>query len=201
MKQTPEWIEKRIAPLRIKFKGRKCPWISDSNRRRIGYTYSRRVFKCLICDKEVNEKASLNHIFCSRDCYYKSRIGKKYIMTEKHRNKLKEVAHKRKGSKNPKLSELNKLKTLDKNPNWNGGKSFEIYGIEFNNSLRMKIRKRDKFTCFICRKNGYSIHHIDYNKWNNNEKNLITLCKSCHAKTNFNRINWISFFKTEVVNG
>lgn len=30
---------------------------------------------------------------------------------------------------------------------------------------------------------------------NNDEKNLITLCNSCHAKTNFNRENWIEFFK------
>ena len=69
-----------------------------------------------------------------------------------------------------------------------------IYSEEFL-KLRTKIRKRDKFTCKICRKNGCDVHHIDYNKENNNESNLITLCRSCHMNTNTNRNNWINFFK------
>ena len=32
-----------------------------------------------------------------------------------------------------------------------------------------------------------AIHHIDYNKKNNKEENLITLCRSCNVKVNFNR--------------
>ena len=31
------------------------------------------------------------------------------------------------------------------------------------------------------------IHHIDYNKKNCNLNNLITLCRSCNAKANYNR--------------
>ena len=33
-------------------------------------------------------------------------------------------------------------------------------------------------------------NHIDYNKKNLEEKNLTSLCKSCHIKTNFNRYFW-----------
>ena len=31
------------------------------------------------------------------------------------------------------------------------------------------------------------IHHIDYDKYNNDENNLITLCCSCHGKSNRDR--------------
>jgi len=39
-------------------------------------------------------------------------------------------------------------------------------------------------------KEKLSIHHIDYNKDNCDPKNLISLCGSCHVKTNFTRDYW-----------
>jgi len=42
------------------------------------------------------------------------------------------------------------------------------------------------------------IHHIDYNKKNNADNNLIPLCKHCHAKTNFKREEWETFFKNRL---
>lgn len=39
-----------------------------------------------------------------------------------------------------------------------------------------------------------SIHHIDYNKNNTNSNNLISLCNSCHSKTNYNKKYWINYF-------
>jgi hypothetical protein len=83
-----------------------------------------------------------------------------------------------------------------KNPSWNDGSSFGEYGVEFNKELRTEIRKRDKFVCAICNKNGFVVHHIDYNKKNNNKENLITLIRSCHDKTGFNPKQWIAFFKS-----
>ena len=44
-------------------------------------------------------------------------------------------------------------------------------------------------------KNGFDVHHIDYDKKNNSKKNLITLCRSCHAKTNFKRKEWQTLFE------
>ena len=40
-----------------------------------------------------------------------------------------------------------------------------------------------------------AIHHMDYDKKNNNEYNLIPLCNKCHSQTNFNRGYWIQYFK------
>lgn len=84
------------------------------------------------------------------------------------------------------------------NPAWLGGKSYEPYGPEFNQELKFKIRKRDDFICQICqiREEGkaHDIHHIDYNKKNNLDNNLITLCYLCHLKTNINRNQWEAYF-------
>lgn len=89
---------------------------------------------------------------------------------------------------------------LSNNPNWNGGKSFELYPLEFDEGLKEMIRERDDRICQICgkleiedRNDGYGrlcIHHIDYDKNNNDPRNLISLCHDCHVKTNFNRDIW-----------
>ena len=79
---------------------------------------------------------------------------------------------------------------------WRGGISFEPYGIEFNGHLKQKIRDRDKHTCQICKieekhfKKKLAIHHIDYDKENNIDLNLISCCHSCHTRTNHNRRLW-----------
>jgi len=42
----------------------------------------------------------------------------------------------------------------------------------------------------------FPVHHIDYDKNNNTEENLITLCWSCHSKTIFSRQKWTDYFET-----
>lgn len=83
---------------------------------------------------------------------------------------------------------------LEKHWNWKGGISFEPYSIDWTQTLKKAIRERDKYTCKICGLYGFDVHHIDYNKKNCNSDNLITLCHSCHIKTNYNRNYWQKFF-------
>lgn len=94
-----------------------------------------------------------------------------------------------------KMSERNKG---NKNPAWLGGISFEPYSIDWTKTLRRSIRERDYYTCQICKEpqkdEALNVHHIDYNKKNCDPNNLITLCNSCHQKTNFNRKYWLEFF-------
>lgn len=76
------------------------------------------------------------------------------------------------------------------NPNWRGGIAKLPYKYEFNSELKMIIFKRDSYTCqfcFVYPSNRLSTHHIDYDKENNVESNLITLCRGCNTKANFNR--------------
>lgn len=83
-----------------------------------------------------------------------------------------------------------------KNPGWRGGKSFEIYPSDFDRSLKQRIQERDGFQCVLCGEDrGLDVHHINYNKRDNDPINLITLCSSCHCKTNFQRDFWKSFFE------
>ena len=37
---------------------------------------------------------------------------------------------------------------------------------------------------------------FDYNKKNCDPTNLITLCRFCHAKTNYNRNYWMNYFQS-----
>lgn len=85
---------------------------------------------------------------------------------------------------------------------WKGGISFEPYSTDWTRNLRINIRERDRYTCKICRKkqeeNVYPVHHIDYNKKNCNPNNLITLCHSCHSKTNSKRKYWKEYLSKQI---
>lgn len=132
--------------------------------------------------------------------------------------KLK-LSESRKGQRNSPSTEF---KIGDKrisgvnNPNWNNGSSFEPYGNVFNKRLKEQIRKRDGYRCQECfrhqdelftkNKNGkivnqkLHVHHIDYDKKNCNQSNLISLCRNCHTQTNFDREDWINYFNNMEVN-
>ncbi len=97
-----------------------------------------------------------------------------------------------------------KLNTWKNNPRYIDGRSKFPYPEEWTNKLKDQIRKRDSYCCRICNKSKeqefieigqeLSIHHIDYNKQNCNEGNLITLCKKCNTKVNSNRDYWFAYF-------
>jgi len=88
----------------------------------------------------------------------------------------------------------------DKHWNWQNGKSFEPYSIEFNNQLKEQIRKRDNFQCQFCGilENGraHDVHHIDYVKKDCKEKNLITLYLRHNRLANYQRNKWQFLFET-----
>jgi hypothetical protein len=89
------------------------------------------------------------------------------------------------------------------NPAWKGGLSFQPYSIDWTATLRRSIRERDNYTCRMCNKPqgdiAHDVHHIDYDKQHSVPDNLITLCKSCHKKTNSKREKWIIFFSLHLI--
>jgi len=76
---------------------------------------------------------------------------------------------------------------------WRGG-NIQQYPGDWREALRESIRERDGYECNMCSapetKQRHCIHHIDYDRDNLEPDNLLTLCRSCHTKTNFNRHFW-----------
>lgn len=105
-------------------------------------------------------------------------------------------------------SHKERLKDPQNHPNYIDGRSFEDYPQEFNQELKELIRKRNNYTCRNCNMTeeehlivygcNLHIHHIDYNKKNNNENNLISLCLSCNSRANYNRKSWEEFFEKKL---
>lgn len=74
-----------------------------------------------------------------------------------------------------------------------GGNHKYLFG--FNKKLKNKIKERDNYSCQLCGETeDLHVHHIDYNKNNIEDNNLITLCKRCHNITNYNREFWSLIF-------
>lgn len=64
--------------------------------------------------------------------------------------------------------------------------------------IRPKILKRDFWTCQFCNANmgiKLEVHHIDYDKQNCDEQNLITLCHNCNITVNNDRKKWRQYFE------
>ena len=108
-----------------------------------------------INSKEVREKMSKSH---------KGKVG--YWKGKKRSAELKEKMR---------LANLR-----EKSHFWKGGKSFEKYTVDWNETLKRSIRERDRYTCQLCGGYGNLVHHKDENKKNCNPSNLITLCIHCH---------------------
>lgn len=135
--------------------------------------------------EEAKGRISKNHRRCqikeTREKISKSHIGIK--QTEESKKKISAA-----------LQGIN-LK------DWKKFISFEPYNKSFNLKFKRAIRKRDNQVCMICgihreRLNrALSIHHINYNKLMTIPQNCVSLCDSCHMKTNFNRKHWTKFFQ------
>ena len=138
-----------------------------------------------------------------------SKVHKGKILSNETKQKISEA---QKGIKNHLYGKhhseetkrkMSKASKGEKNHQWQGGKSFEPYTVDWTNDLRESIRKRDNYICQLCgiheneligRFKKLDCHHIDYNKNNINLDNLITLCRECHIKTNSNRKKWQEYF-------
>lgn len=62
----------------------------------------------------------------------------------------------------------------------------DIQYVGFSKWLKRKIRERDNHICQICKcdlkgKKNHRVHHIDGDKKNTDEGNLILLCTKCHS--------------------
>ena len=161
--------------------------------------------ECEQCGKIFEAIPShMNRKFCSKVCADNAKRGKTYApRIEKECEicgKIFVVTHPNHRFCSWKCSTfwLTRIRNQGKNhPKYKGNpKNRNHYPPEFFEKRKEVILKYDG-KCFICNKNAKSVHHIDYNTENNNIKNLVLLCSSCHAKTNNHREEWIKFFNDE----
>lgn len=147
---------------------------------------------CLDCKKEINWK-SIRCYSCSQ---------KVRFLDLKEREKCSVP---RFGKDNP-MYDIHRFGSL--NPNWIDGRSFEPYSSEFTEQLKESIRKRDNYICQNCNMTEkehliiidrvLDVHHIDYDKKNCKEDNLITTCLWCNVKANKNRNYWKNYYKEKI---
>lgn len=84
---------------------------------------------------------------------------------------------------------------------WKDYVSYEPYDSKFTKEFKKEIKNRDNYICMLCGVHGekinnrFYIHHINYDKLLSIPQNCISLCNSCHSKTNSNRTHWIKFFQ------
>jgi len=158
---------------------------------------------CEECGVEIKKYFSTltNHNFCSNKCSGRWKSNNKIFKGLRSELAKSQWAN---PTVRDKMIVSLKGRTGEKAPNWQGGVSFEDYGKDFNKSLKEQIRERDNHTCQEC---GYTedqlgyklpVHHIDYNKKNNDPLNLISLCRSCHNQTGYGRADWTVYYKNKI---
>ena len=89
---------------------------------------------------------------------------------------------------------------------WKGGISFEPYCVKFSREFKDRVRAFFGYHCVECGNVGIGeklhVHHVNFNKMSCCDDTIplfVSLCRSCHAKTNFNRDYWETHF-TDMIN-
>jgi len=155
--------------------------------------------KCSICGKEWeyrratrDEKDGKGSKVCSWKC-------RSAVIGNTHRGKIVSEETRRKQSEAKIGRELTREHREaigrgvagSRNSRWIDGRSRDKegaadYNFEFTCTLRTTIKKRDGHQCRKCGHDGSDlrlfVHHIDMNKENNSENNLVTVCHSCHSR-------------------
>lgn len=130
-----------------------------------------------------------HHSEASRAKMSAARKGRPF--TEEHKRRISKALKRSapwKGKQMP-LELRKRLSDSHRGPkhwNWQGGISKYPYGSDFQALTKRFIRERDGNTCQSCGRTqrgrglAFQIHHIDFNKKNNNLENLVLLCLECH---------------------
>ena len=167
--------------------------------------YPRRPFT-----KEYRLQLSLAHrgIFAGDKHPLYGKIGKEHPFFGRHHTQesIELIRKSRLGIRRTEESKRKQKESISGNKHWNwkGGISCEPYSPTFNQQLKDRIRVRDNFICQKCGtpelefNQRLTIHHIDYNKKNSEESNLVSLCNKCNFQVNRDRAYWTAYFQNKL---
>lgn len=167
---------------------------------------------CAVCGKQYQVKrVNSSSRFCSLQCVGISQRGKTVNREPKRETKtccvcgspfsvFRSHAKRMKCCSKSCSNEMrSSLMRGDGNPNWSGGLSRLPYPWDFRETSK-KVIQRDGF---ICQNPGCDVtderlttHHINYDKQDCRQENLICLCSSCNSKANFGRHKWKKFYES-----
>ena len=173
-----------------------------------------------VCYTRYKMRLKFANNFCDRKCYNKfqkktgmfenvqRKPGWKHTEEAKDKISLAGIGNKYNLGRKLTLEHRKKISKAhggEKSSLWRGGvENIQGYTPLFSKQLKERIRVRDNFHCRICGipelecKKRLAIHHIDYNKHNCKVDNLISLCQSCHNKTNLKRKFYKSLLSKEM---
>ena len=158
---------------------------------------------CKLCNEEFYDYKSNKRVFCSPTC--RNRFWNKF--------KGESVRIARLGthhSLETKIKIGNALRGRfvgENSSRYIDGRTKICYPQEFF-IIKPFIKERDDYTCQNCGMTeeehiivlgtSLEVHHIDYNKLNNDDSNLITTCKQCNVRANSNREQWTDFYQKKI---
>lgn len=128
---------------------------------------------CLLCNKLFFlPKPSSDKIFCSRECYWKSKIGTKTNFGQQTQESI------RKRKETVKTKNYEKRKSIcfeELNRYWQKQRL-----LKENNNCCMECGQPEEWNG---KKLNLEFHHIDGNNKNNNRENCEVICPNCHSQT------------------
>jgi len=152
---------------------------------------------CIRCGKPFETYKSRKDKYCSHKCSRKPLIKrtcnqcKKDFYIEQHKIKQGRGIYCSRKCAN----------TMESNPNYKGGLSFEPYCPKWTRELRERIRVFFEYQCIICGKHETKLkrklccHHVEYNKQaccDGKPVHFATMCMKHHTSTNNDRDLWES---------
>lgn len=196
--QCGKQFDAKIAEVRrgrARFCSRKCTSLSQRKRIECICEWCGKTFEN-IPSKERQGRGR----FCSRGCAAKSQRARVALVCEicgKTFSQMRSQSHQRFCSRKCYGKWSQKHRLGPNSANWKGGSSYITHPPEFNARLKRRVRKRDGNQCQVCytRKPGLDVHHIDGNKMNNPESNLVTLCHPCHMRVHSGSLQLPSRFR------
>jgi len=142
--------------------------------------------ECKICKKEFQIKPSQQKLgygkYCSKKCKATAQRKGKYVICESCGKQTWKQPKALKRSKSGKFfcnkscqtKWRNKFFSKEKHPNWQGGE-YVYRKVMLDSKIKSECKQ-----CGYKNKKVLIVHHKDFNRKNNNIKNLIWLCRNCH---------------------